>query len=165
MLKTSSSAFNAKVYPYILNSICEDEENAPLRVVQNSDGLWCAWFGANGPAVHPVSAGHKTAAQAEAGARASYIWARFVAEYDYPANRLRYPNLQERVSQWLAGLALNIAFTYSDIIEISEQWHECKLTEKQADKIIDGWFYFMAFKLIQCCKANGVNVYGSSIHV
>lgn len=82
-------------------------------------------------------------------ARAQYIFDQFTAEYDYPDNRVCSPNRQKRVSQWLAGLALNIAYSYSDIIELSEQWHECKLTDKQADKLVDEWFNFMAFKLIQ----------------
>ncbi len=88
---------------------------------------------------------------------AQIIWGRFDSEYNYEFNRKRYPNLQRRIAEWLAGLPLNIAFSYCDIREITEEWHECALTEKQADMVQDRWFSFMAFKLMQMWEAYDVD--------
>lgn len=95
-------------------------------------------------------------------ARAAYIWQRFDSEYNYSDNVRRYPSLQERVAQWLQGLPLNIAYTYCDIIALAEQWHECKLTEKQADAVIERYFSFMAFRLIQLWEKHGIDVHKAS---
>lgn len=93
-------------------------------------------------------------------ARAAYIWERFRVEHNYPDNKQRIPNLQARVADWLNGIALNIAFTNADIIETAESWHECRFTDSQCETVLAGWFRFMAFKLIQCVEAHGVDVSG-----
>ena len=79
----------------------------------------------------------------------AYLRERFKKEFNYSANVVRYPNLQKRVAEWLAGLAIGIEFYNFDIIARAEKWHECKLTDAQSDRIVENWFDFIAFKLIQ----------------
>lgn len=93
--------------------------------------------------------------------RAAHIWQRFNAEYNYPENKRRIPNLQARVAEWLSGVALNIPIYNSDIIDTVERWHETTLTDKQATRVIENWFSFMAFRLMQCVRHYGVNINGS----
>ena len=91
--------------------------------------------------------------------RVARLYEKFADEYDHPANRAYHGhNIQAMVSGWLSGLPLNIAYSYCDIIEVSESWHECKLTEAQADMICERWFDFLAFKLIQLWRKNGVDI-------
>ena len=90
---------------------------------------------------------------------ATDLLGRFKAEYDYPANRKRYPNNQDRICSWLQGLPINIDYTNHDIIERAKQWHEVsELTDKQTETIIDNWFNFLAFKLIQLWAKHGLSV-------
>lgn len=81
--------------------------------------------------------------------RVARIKEKFTVEYDYPDNRRRTPNKQDRIAEWLAGLPLSIDYSNVDIIARAEQWHETKLTDKQAEKIVDNWFNFLAFKTLQ----------------
>lgn len=83
---------------------------------------------------------------------AKHICERFESEYNYKQNRQRLPNLQNRVAEWLAGLPLNIDYTYAGIIATAEKWHDCKLTESQADMICERWFAFLAMRLLQLWK-------------
>lgn len=93
--------------------------------------------------------------------KAAYLWARFESEYNYANNRKRIPNLQARVAEWLSGLAIGIEYRNAGIVALAEQWQGRKLTDKQADRVIDNYFNFMAFKVMQLCKAHGVNINGS----
>lgn len=86
--------------------------------------------------------------------KTAYLWARFESEYNYANNRKRIPNLQARVAEWLSGLAIGIAYTNTDIVALAEEWQDCKLSDKQAQRVIDNYFSFMAFKVMQLCKAH-----------
>ena len=58
--------------------------------------------------------------------------------------------LQGGLTEYLAGLGLNIDFYYSDILKRAADWHEVeKFTEKEEDKICRDWFKHIAFKIIQ----------------
>lgn len=89
---------------------------------------------------------------------AKHIFDRFTSEYDHQYNRKRWPNHQKRVSEWLAGLALNIDYTYHDISKTWAKWHECELTEEQSEKIQDRWFSVMAMKVLQLWTKHGLEV-------
>lgn len=86
------------------------------------------------------------------------IWDRFNAEYNYPANKVRHPNLQARVAEWLSGLALMTEYTCKDIIARCEDWHECTLTQRERDMVCERWFQFLALKLLQLWAAHKVEV-------
>ena len=89
--------------------------------------------------------------------KALHIWERFRSEHNYDNNKRRLPNLQERVADWLSGVALNIAYTNYDIIKLSEKWHDCQLSEKQVEMVLNNWWKFMAFKLIQLVEYHGID--------
>lgn len=53
------------------------------------------------------------------------------------------------LTHWLAGLGMGIDFTNYDIITLAQSWHDCELTEKQKDVILERWFSHIAWKIIQ----------------
>ena len=83
----------------------------------------------------------------------------FIAEFNYEANRRRYPNRTERVSEWLKGLPSTIAFAFynSDIIELGCRFGYKLETEKKQDAFLDKWFRLVAFNLVQIANRNGVS--------
>lgn len=78
--------------------------------------------------------------------KAIYSHARFTSEYGWMIERVGKINA---VREWLQGLALNIAFYNSDIIDLAIKSGSLpeNHTEKQADKILDNYWYFMAMRL------------------
>ncbi len=87
-----------------------------------------------------------------------YINKRFESEYGW---RVKQVGPQRAMIDWLQGLAINIAFYNCDIIKLAVEWESLPLnhTEKQADKITDNYFNFIACKLLQLI--NGYRVPGS----
>lgn len=77
-----------------------------------------------------------------------FAWCIETAKQEVPHEFERH-GLQEGLKYWLSGCALNIAIYNSEIVELAEQWHECTLTEKERATVIENWFNFIAFKIIQ----------------
>lgn len=80
----------------------------------------------------------------------NYFFDCFNKEYNDAYYRRLYPNLQERISQYIQGLptCISIAFTDYDIINIGKTWGYCK-TEPQTSKFVNNWFDVIALRLIQ----------------
>lgn len=87
--------------------------------------------------------------------KALYVKSRIEGEYEHV---IRQKGIYKAVAEWLSGLAINIDYSYHDIIKRAESWHECELNEKQADMVCERWFDFMGLKLIQYCEKQGVNL-------
>ena len=89
--------------------------------------------------------------------RVQYFFECFEDEYNYPYNKKRYPNMQERISEYLRGLpsCIYIAFENYKIAEIGKMWGYCKTERKEAD-FINNWFDYIAFRLIQLKKYFGL---------
>jgi len=61
---------------------------------------------------------------------------------------------QGGIEYWLSGLAMDIAFTYRDIIAVACKIHGVEsLDEKTADMICDQWFKHLAWKILQFSRA------------
>lgn len=73
---------------------------------------------------------------------------RFESEVRYNI-KIRGP--QAALTDWLQGLALDIAYNNHEIIELAKQWRSLPESagEKQEDKILDNYWSFMAVKLMQ----------------
>jgi hypothetical protein len=85
-----------------------------------------------------------------------YAVDRFMSEAGYEIKRQN--SIQGAVEYWLSGLALDIDYNYCDIVKRAEAWHECTLTEKQAEMICEKWFNFMACKFLQLAERKGVHI-------
>lgn len=71
-------------------------------------------------------------------------------QINYPYNLKRYPNTQERLADYLSGLAFNFCEAYPDqIIKQAERLVEGKFPDKKHDKIIENYFSFMALHLMR----------------
>ena len=79
----------------------------------------------------------------------NHFFDRFNSEYNYKNNQLRYPNLQIRIANYLQDIPFNFATWKHEIIEVAERLHECKLTDKQEDKVIANYYNHIALKIIQ----------------
>jgi len=83
----------------------------------------------------------------------AYAYGRFLAEYGHEIGRR---GTEGALSYWLSGLAIGIDYSYCDIIARAEEWHECKLTEKQEDMVCASWFDFLACKFLQISQRYGI---------
>jgi len=77
-----------------------------------------------------------------------YCKKRFMGEYGWAVPRM---GNHRALTEWLQGLAINIAFYNCDILKLAVEWGSIpeNYTEKQADKILEDYFEFMAIKLGQ----------------
>lgn len=82
--------------------------------------------------------------------RVKYFFECFENEYNSPYFKRIYPNMQQRISQYIQGLpsCINIAFENYKIVEIGKNWGYCK-TERKENEFIENWFKIIAFRLIQ----------------
>lgn len=80
-----------------------------------------------------------------------YFAERFHSEYDYEFNRREYPNLQERISEYLKGLPIHIAYENYNIGLIGKEWGIVN-DSKQEARFVNNWFSVCAFRLIQLCE-------------
>lgn len=80
----------------------------------------------------------------------NYFFECFNKEYNNNYNKRLYPNLQERISQYIQGLptCISIAFTDYDIINIGKTWGYCENGGKEC-AFINNWFSVIAWRLIQ----------------
>ena len=87
--------------------------------------------------------------------KAKFSYDRFMSEYGW---RVDQAGLQTAVIDWLSGLALSIAFTYVDIIEMATKAGTLndKSTDRQIDRICENYFPFMSMRLLSIWKMHGV---------
>lgn len=90
-----------------------------------------------------------------AAQKVAAVKAEFERVANYPYNLQRSPNTQARLADYLAGLPLSIAYTNNDILQLAVEWGSIPedFTDKQAEKIINNYFNFMAAKLLQLFNA------------
>lgn len=87
---------------------------------------------------------------ASAEEKIQYVFDRFNSEFSHPYEIKRNPSDQNRLAEWLSGLAINIPYMNYDILETAKRMHEVsELTEKQEDAILANHWNFYAFKLLQ----------------
>ena len=90
-----------------------------------------------------------------------------ISEADFPRNRQLFGSDQGIIANHLAGLPsyIDIEYRNHEIINLAVKWGSLPedYTEKQADKVLDNWFNFIAAKLIQI--SNGYRVKGLTFDV
>lgn len=72
-----------------------------------------------------------------------YLFNRFNSEYDWNIQRIgKYKAMEE----WLSGLAINIPYTYFDIIELAKEMGSIDSNPSEAlkDRVCENYFSFMA---------------------
>lgn len=81
-----------------------------------------------------------------------YLMNRFNKEYGFMVQRLG--NKQKAIAEWLSGLAINIPYYNDDIIELAKNLGSANqnLTSAQESNIINNYFNFMAYMVLQLEK-------------
>ena len=80
----------------------------------------------------------------------NHFFFRFSGEFDFQNNKLRYPNRQQRIAEYLAGLPFQFDFMNYKILEVAKNLHKIEtLTEKEEDKIIANWFNHLALHILR----------------
>lgn len=80
----------------------------------------------------------------------NYVFERLDSENGDRYFRHHYPNNQDRLQNWLQGLALDIDYAPNEILEVAKKLHEVDgFDDKMEDKILDNWWRLCAFKLTQ----------------
>lgn len=84
---------------------------------------------------------------------------RFDHEYNFENNKKRYPNLQNRISQWLQGLPSGFSFCYShEMLEFACLVHELpKIPVEKERAIIDNFYNHCAFMLLKLASKDIIN--------
>lgn len=74
----------------------------------------------------------------------------FQNEYNYEWNYHQWPNLTERIAQYLMGLhsCCTVAFETYYIIQIGKEWGYCK-TKQQENRFVENWWQMIAVRLQQ----------------
>ena len=82
----------------------------------------------------------------------------FNSEFNYIQNKKRFPNLQTRIKEYIAGLPsyISVDFENSKIISIGQSWGFCT-TERKKDDFLNNWFNVIAFRLLQIAAKVGYN--------
>lgn len=81
-----------------------------------------------------------------------YSWVVGIARSEVYHEFHRHGN-QAGLEYWLSGLGMGIDCYNSDIIKVAEKLHDCKLTEKETETVVAGWFRFVAVKILQFSRA------------
>lgn len=76
-------------------------------------------------------------------AKAKILTDRFESEFKYDIQRY---GRQKAMENWLSGLAIDIPYSYNDILKIAKNGGSLpeNATEKQEDKIVNNYWSFMA---------------------
>lgn len=75
---------------------------------------------------------------------------KFMETANYEYNKKRFPNLQDRIEDWLRGLpsVCSVEYMNYNIEQIGISWGYCG-TEKKAAEFVENWWSVLAFRIIQ----------------
>ena len=79
-----------------------------------------------------------------------YLFDRFNSEYGGKVGRTRNDTKQNVLAEWLSGLAINIPYSYYEIIELAKNMGSVnyELSTVQEDRICENYWNFMAYMIL-----------------
>ena len=90
----------------------------------------------------------------------------FEQEFNFQYNKRMFPNLAERIGEWLRGLpsCCNIDYTNHNILLLGVKWGMLSSTEdKKADKFLENFFLKCGVRILQAAQKVGLNPYKYSV--
>ncbi len=83
----------------------------------------------------------------------------FGDEFNHEYNKRLYPNIAERIGNYLQGLpsVCSVDYWHYDIIQIGKKWGFCQ-TEKKAETFCDHWFTQLGCRIVEMCNKLGVQI-------
>lgn len=91
-----------------------------------------------------------------------FFFDNFNEEFNFQYNKRRFPNLAERIGEWLRGLpsCCNIDYTNHNILLLGVKWGVLSSTEdKKADKFLENFFLKCGVRILQAAQKVGLNPY------
>ena len=89
--------------------------------------------------------------------KCQYLADRIRGEYGWMIERV---GLQSAIKEWLMGLAIDIPYTYFDIIQLAKLNgvipHDA--TESQESKVCDGYWKIMSMQIIKLLKKHKISI-------
>lgn len=93
-------------------------------------------------------------------AKMRWLSSEFDRVANYPHNLKKLPKEYERMADYLAGLPIGIDYENYAILRVAAGWHELQwgdtLNDRQAEKIIEGWFILLGKNAVDYIKELGV---------
>lgn len=86
----------------------------------------------------------------------------FDEEYNFQYNKRMFPNLQERIGEYLKGLPSCCAIDYTDynILLLGVKWGVLSSTDdKKAGKFLEDFFSVCGLRILQAAQKVGLNPY------
>lgn len=83
----------------------------------------------------------------------------FNEEFNYASNRRSYPNLRDRIAQYLRCLPSACSVEYSDynIKQIGKSWGFCQ-SEQKAAEFVENWWSVLAFRIVQLANKFDISI-------
>ena len=82
--------------------------------------------------------------------KVDYLFNQYDETFNHDYNIKRISNECDRFADYLAGLPINIPYTYFEILKTAKQLHKTDtLTETEENKIIKNWFKHCALHYIK----------------
>ena len=91
-----------------------------------------------------------------------YFFNIFNEEFNYQYNKRLFPNLAERIGEWLRGLpsCCNIDFKSYNILMLGVKWGILNSTDdKKADKFLENFYNKCGIRILQAAQKVGLNPY------
>jgi len=92
----------------------------------------------------------------------AFFFDHFEKEFNYQDNKRRFPNLSERIGEYLRRLpsCCNIAYWDDDILKLGLSWGVIDSTEgKKAEKFLNNYWCVLGVRICQAAQKVGLNPY------
>ena len=90
----------------------------------------------------------------------------FNEEFNDQYNKRRYPNLQNRIGEYLQGLpsCMDVDYWNDEIIKLGLIWGVLDQSEgRKAEKFVNNWFNVLGLRICQAAQKVGINPYQYAI--
>ena len=91
-----------------------------------------------------------------------FFFDNFNEEFNFQYNKRMYPNLSERIGEYLKGLpsCCNIDYTNHNILLLGVKWGVLSSTDDRwADKFLENFFTVCGVRILQAAQKVGLNPY------
>lgn len=95
-----------------------------------------------------------------------FFFDNFNEEFNYQYNKRLFPNLAERIGEYLKDLpsCCNIDYTDYDILLLGVKWGILSsMNDKKAGKFIENFFTMCGVRILQAAQKVGLNPYNYSV--
>ena len=91
-----------------------------------------------------------------------FFFDNFNEEFNYQYNKRRFPNMMDRIGQYLAGLpsCCCVAYCRDEMVKLGVSWGVLDQTEgKKAEKFTSNFFAMCGLRILQAAQKVGLNPY------